>query len=96
MEFQKNDEFDNYIDCYKKLPLVEKKNHVINEIHTLLALLEKINTGTSGYDYKLLYNREILDVGKDSSSEEDFVEAIFVYIHIIQEAIADYIDKIGG
>ena len=41
----------------------------------------------------ILYNREILDTNDEKISEEDFVEATFVYTYIIREAFAEYVDK---
>ena len=42
------------------------------------------------------YNREILDVNDDDYSEEDFSEAVIVYLYSIRELIAEYIEKKGG
>lgn len=88
-----NKEFNNYIECYKKMPLDLKKDLVIEESKKILAFLEKLKNDFN-VQGKILFNKEILDV-KNSSSEEDFTEAMFVYIHSIEESLGEYIDMIS-
>jgi len=85
------DKFNNYIESYKKLPLVEKKQIVEKELKETLALLVKLHEN-KGIEENLLFNKEILDVKDGNSSEEDFVEAMFVYILSLQEILGSYIE----
>lgn len=88
-----SESFNQYIECYKKMPLEVKKELVVKESKKILAFLEKLK---SDFDIqgKILFNKEILDITK-SSSEEDFVEAMFVYIHSIEESLGEYIEIIS-
>lgn len=88
-----NKEFNDYIERYKKMPLDLKKDLVIEESKKILAFLEKLKNDFN-VQGKILFNKEILDV-KNSSSEEDFTEAMFVYIHSIEESLGEYIDMIS-
>ena len=45
---------------------------------------------------KILFNREILDIKKDNCDEDDLAEAVFVYIHSVQEALADYVESVSN
>lgn len=92
MEFINNKSFDVYIESYKRLPINDKKELVVEEIYKLFSLFEFLNK-KPGQEYKVLFNREIIDLKKEDATEDDFVEAMFVYIHIIQEMLSDYIDK---
>ena len=49
-----------------------------------------------GKENTILLNKEVLDVKEGVSSEEDFVEAMFVYILMIQESLASYVDIKDG
>lgn len=91
MEFVKDKVFDNYIESYKKLPLEEKKNLVIDEMKKIMILLEKININENK---KVLFNKEIFDINKKDSTEADFVEAVFVYINSIEELLANCIKEV--
>jgi len=85
------DKLNDYVDAYKKLSLVDKKQVVEKEIKETLALLVKLHEKL-GRESNILFNKEVLDIKDGVSTEEDFVEAMFVYILTIQEALASYID----
>lgn len=93
MEFIKDNDFDNYIEKYKHLPLEEKKQLVEQQIEELLVVLQALND-KYGASSKILFNREILDLKKEDATEADFVEAMFVYSYSIKELLATLIKKI--
>jgi hypothetical protein len=89
------EKLNNYVEAYKKLSLVDKKLAVEKEIKETLALLERLHEN-SGKNNDILFNKEILDVKDGVSTEDDFVEAMFVYILTIQESLASYVDLKEG
>lgn len=99
MEFVEDESFNAYIEKFKKLNLQDKKEITINEINRLLIFLDKLNREINE-NCKILLNREMAGIKKEGSTEDDFVEAVFVYINSIEEALANYVDnienKIGG
>ena len=56
-----------------------------------MAILQQLNE-VNNNKIKVLFNREITDMNKEECSEDDFVEAMFVYINSIKELLASYID----
>lgn len=93
MEFVEDKDFNLYVERYKKLSLKEKKELVEKEMEELLVVLNTINE-KHGKEPKILFNREILDLKKDNATEDDFVEAMFVYINSIKELLATLIEEI--
>ena len=93
MEFIDDSNFNNYVEKYKKLPLNEKKEIVSNQIKELIAVLDTLNQ-KHGKNSKMLFNREILDLNKQDSTEDDFVEAMFVYSYSIKELFASLIEEL--
>lgn len=91
MKFVEDSNFDNYVDKYKKLSLIDKKRLVEQEIEELIVVLNALNE-KYGNSSKILFNREILDLKKEDATEDDFVEAMFVYSHTIKELLASLID----
>ena len=87
------EKLNNFVEKYKKLSLVDKKIAIEKEIKETLALLEKLHEKL-GKENDILFNKEVLDVKDGVSSEEDFVEAMFVYVLTIQESLASYVDLI--
>lgn len=88
MKFVENTNFNNYVESYKKLPLKTKKEILEKEFQELLTILEKIDKNHN----EVLYNKEILDIRKENQTEDDFVEAIFVYLYSIKELLGNYIN----
>ena len=89
-----NETFNEYIEAYKKLPLQKKKQMANEEVKKLLAFIEKANNDLNLND-TILFNREILDVNSDNVSDDDFVEAMFVYIYSIREALSIYFNTVS-
>ena len=89
------EKLNNFVEAYKKLSLIDKKVALEKEIKETLALLEKLHQNL-GKENTILLNKEILDVKDGVSSEEDFVEAMFVYILMIQASLASYVDIKDG
>lgn len=85
-----NQEFNDYIEKFKKISVKKKKQITVKEMKKIVAFIsllqEKCNVPK-----KILFNKEILDTNNDDVSEEDFVEAMFVYANIIKEAFSEYV-----
>jgi len=93
MNFVKNSNFDEYVDTFKKLPLKEKKEIVEKNIQEILAALDAL-TKKNGSNPDVLLNRELIDLKKEESTEDDFVEAMFVYFYSIKELLASFVDSL--
>ena len=89
-----NETFNEYIEAYKKLPFQKKKQMANEEVKKLLAFIEKANNDLNLND-TILFNREILDLNSDNVSDDDFVEAMFVYIYSIREALSIYFNTVS-
>ena len=61
MEFINNESFDLYVESYKKLPLSDKKEIVVEDIYSLFSMFERLNTKPP-QEYKVVFNREIVDL----------------------------------
>ena len=83
--------YDKYIEVYTKLNLYDKREEIISKLKYLIASLQLLHQDKKIND-DLLMNREILDLNKDNVSEEDFLEGIFVYIHILEDTIAKVLE----
>ena len=91
MKFVQDDNFNEYVEKYKNLPLKEKKELVEKEMEELLVVLNALNE-KFGDTPEVLFNREKLDLKKEEATEADFVEAMFVYSYSIKELIASLVN----
>ena len=96
MEIIENKDFNEYIEKYKQLNLKDKQKNIINLLKEDIIILQKVlSNNNKENDYKMLYNREILDVNNENYTEDDFSEAVIVYLYDIRELVAELIEK-GG
>lgn len=86
-----NEDFNKYIEEFKLLPLNEKQKIVEDQSKQLLGFIEKLKNDLNIKD-ELIFNKEILN----TSTSEDFAEAMLVYITMIQESFAKYVDYISN
>lgn len=91
MEFENNEQFDECVEKFKVLKLKDKRKICENDLKEIMAILQQLNE-VNNNKTKVLFNREITDINKEECSEDDFVEAMFVYINSIKELLASYID----
>lgn len=93
MKVNTDKDFDAYVEAYKKFDLKTKKHIIENELKEIIGVFDKL-ISRYNIDPTLLYNREILDLQKNDATEDDFAEAIFVYIYAIKELIGTYVDVV--
>lgn len=46
-------------------------------------------------DHKLLVNKELLDLDKPTVTEDDYLEAYFVYLHMLTDTFGVFAEKIS-
>ena len=82
--------FTEYIESVKQLDLNEKKIEVIDSIKELIASIDQVAT-LEGIELQYLASKEILDISEDSMPEDDYVEALLVYIEVAKSLLGQYL-----
>ena len=88
-QLNKQECFDAFIEEYKDNSLIDKQKIIISELKELIGLLQEM-CSMYNFEPELLINREILDVNKENYSQDDFSEAIYTYIQMYKEILADF------
>lgn len=74
---------------FKKQSLKEKQSIIYDQFQALAgftnSLCKELNI-----ENEVIINRELLDLKKENYTEDDFAEAIIVFINSIQNSICDY------
>lgn len=81
------EKFNNYVETFKKLPLSKKKELTILEAKKTLAFTELVKNSV-GAKKEMKLNKEVLDVSNGEITDDDFTEAMFVYLNSIRETVA--------
>lgn len=82
--------FTEYMDAFKELDISEKRIEIINSIKEVSALLVKL-AADDGISLKCLNSKEILNFKNGRETEEEFLEALLVYIENFKEMLGQYL-----
>jgi len=82
--------FTEYMDAFKELDISEKRIEIINSIKEVSALLVKL-ADDDGISLKCLNSKEILNFKNGRETEEEFLEALLVYIENFKEILGQYL-----
>lgn len=82
--------FNDYINEYKKLNLLEKREEYITALKELIVLFEGF-ASIDNIKLEYLKNNEVLDLNKANVSEDDFLEAAMVYLEVSKDIIGQYL-----
>ena len=91
----KQDCFNAFIDEFKDSSLINKQKNVINELQELIVLFQKL-CRMNGKNSELLVNKEIIDIYENKYTQDDFTEAVYTYIQMFKEVLAEYMLSIDN
>ena len=83
------DNYEEYIEYFKGLPLKQKQEIIIDELKMLTAMTNKMCKEIDA-DNKVILSKEVIDVNKDNYTEEDFSDAVITYICSIKNSLDDF------
>ena len=89
-ELDKKGSFDAFVEEYKTKSLLEKQGIIINDLKEIIALVQDL-CAHHNIEYDLLMNREILDINKENYTQDDFAEAVFVYLQMYKELLSSFL-----
>ena len=92
-DLKDNEDFNKYMLSFKSRSLKDKQNIIIEQLK-MLAILTNSMCKELNVDNEILLNRELIDINKDNYTEDDFAEALIVYINSIQNSLCDYCNKL--
>lgn len=84
-----NEDFNKYMEEFKKKSLEEKQDITISQLKMIVGLV-KAMCESNNIESDMLLNRELIDINDKDYSQDDFVESIIVYINSIQNMLCDY------
>ena len=85
-----NELFNDYVEDFKKFSKEDKYNEIIESLKELIASVTLIST-LDGIDIPLLQSREVTDLNKETTTDDDYLEAIFVYSEVAKAQLGEYL-----
>lgn len=84
--------FEEYVAQYKNLDLKTKRDKIIEELKLMIVVLEKM-CNDNNIPYREIKSQEILVLKENDYSEEDYLEALFVYVEYLKEVLGCFFYK---
>ncbi len=88
------EDFNEYMTFFKGQPLKEKQSIILEQLK-MLAGLTNTMCKELNVDNEILLSKELVELNSDGYSEEDFAEALIIYINSIQNSLCDFSDKLS-
>ena len=85
-----NNAFNEYMEAFKALDIPDKRMEIINSVKEINAIIDNLAEKSKIY-LGYLKSKEILDMKNGLESEDDFLEALLVYIENFKTLLAQYI-----
>ena len=85
--------FSEVIDNYKRMSISDKREEIVKELKLMVVIFEKL-CEENNIEYRKIQSREILDLKSGKETEDDYLEATFVYVEYLKEVLGALFDKI--
>ena len=85
--------FNEVIENYKRMSTADKRQEILNELKLLIAVFEKM-CEDNGIEYRKIQSSEVLQLNDGKETEDDYLEATFVYVEYLKEVLGALFDKI--
>lgn len=87
----KQEDFDNLVSDFVLLDTKEKADLIISSMKEDIAIFKQISE-LNNLRFDVVFNREIVDVTKENPSVDDYYEAIFVYLKMMEDVSGKLLD----
>lgn len=80
---------EEYMDYYKKLPLRKKQKIALNQLKMLSQMTNKM-CNELNINNEIIMTQELIEVSKENYTEDEYSEALIVLINSIQNSLCDF------
>ena len=85
--------FEEVMENYKRMATSDKREMLISELKLMVAIFEKM-CEDNNIEYRKIQSKEILDLNNGNETEDDYLEATFVYVEYLKEVLGSLFDRI--
>ena len=85
--------FKKYVDAFKQMQTIDKRKEIIRNINEVTAMFDML-ANESNIQVSYLKSKEVNDLKDGYESEDDYLEALLVYIENAKSVMGQYLDKI--
>ncbi len=83
------EDFNEYMEFFKGLSLKDKQGIILDQLKMIASFSNQMCTEYE-IPNELIMNRELLDMNSEDYTQDDFAEAVIVYVNSIQNSLSDF------
>lgn len=87
--------FKEYVDAFKQMETIDKRKEIIRNINEITAMFDILAT-ESNIKLSYLKSNEISDLKDGYESEDDYLEALLVYIENAKSIMGQYLASLNN
>lgn len=85
--------FKDYVTAFKQMQTSDKRKEIIRNINEITAMFDSL-ASDAGIQVHYLKSKEISELNDGNESEDDYLEALLVYIENAKSVLGEYLLKI--
>ena len=87
--------FKEYVDAFKQMDIINKRKEIIRNINEVTAMFDMLAT-ESNMQLSYLKSKEVTDLKDGYESEDDYLEALLIYIENAKSVLGQYLTKVNN
>ena len=87
--------FKEYVDAFKQMETIDKRKEIIRNINEVTAMFDMLAT-ESNMQLSYLKSKEVTDLKDGYESEDDYLEALLIYIENAKSVLGQYLTKVNN
>lgn len=88
-----NNSFNQYLNAFKHLSISDKRQDIIYAINEITASFASL-AEDANIDVEYIKSKEITELNNGYESEDDYLEALLVYIENAKNVLGQYLLKV--
>lgn len=87
--------FKEYVDSFKQMGISDKRKEIIRNINEITAIFDML-ASESDIQLSYLKSNEVTELKDGHESEDDYLEALLVYIENAKSVLGQYLAKVDS
>ena len=90
-----NNSFNRYLEAFKRMRISDKRQDIINAINEITASFVSL-AEDANINIEYIKSKEITELNNGYESEDDYLEALLVYIENAKNVLGQYLFKVDN
>ena len=87
--------FKEYVDAFKQMETIDNRKEIIRNINEVTAMFDML-AAESNMQLSYLKSKEVTDLKDGYESEDDYLEALLIYIENAKSVLGQYLTKVNN